>query len=486
MTSIQLPQFRCRAAAGRCDITPPVGIYHRMWGAALHDQATGVHRPLTASLLWLEPIDGPDSDARVILSLDHCILETSLQQELAADVAAATGLDPACVLVTLTHTHGSGWMALSRSEFPGGHLIAPYLQDVRQKVRRLAVETAATRQPAAAVIGTGTCSLARHRNFFDPLRGHAVCGLNPSGFSDSTVLVARITAENGQPLATLVNYACHPTTLAWDNTLISPDYVGALRETVEQHAPGICLFLQGASGDLGPREGFTGDTAVADRNGRELAFAVLSTIQSLPCPGTRYAWQEPVLSGTWIGRWAHEPVPPDISQSFNLWKWHHLTVSLPWRHDLPRLDETRRSRDYWLAQETEARSRDDAATIRNCRANVEQMTRQITRLEALAPGPVCPLNVTIGLTGDCLWFFVPGELYQDLQARLRQRFAPRPVFVTTLTGDWQPGYIPPASSYGYGIYQEVIAATAAGCHELLIEELTRQTLTLLTEHSRQH
>ncbi|TWW08932.1 hypothetical protein E3A20_19370, partial [Planctomyces bekefii] len=197
MTSIQLPQFRCRAAAGRCDITPPVGIYHRMWGAALHDQATGVHRPLTASLLWLEPVDGPDSAARVILSLDHCILETSLQQDLAADVAAATGLDPACVLVTLTHTHGSGWMALSRSEFPGGHLIAPYLEDVRQKVRRLAVETAASRQPAAAVIGTGTCSLARHRNFFDPLRGHAVCGLNPQGFSDSTVLVARITADNG-------------------------------------------------------------------------------------------------------------------------------------------------------------------------------------------------------------------------------------------------------------------------------------------------
>ncbi|MFM7863944.1 MAG: hypothetical protein ACKPHU_07005, partial [Planctomycetaceae bacterium] len=266
-----------------------------------------------------------------------CILETSLQQDLAADVAAATGLDPDCVLVTLTHTHGSGWMALSRSEFPGGNLIAPYLQDVRQKVRQLAIETASHRQPAAAVIGTGTCSLARHRNFFDPLRGHAVCGLNPAGFSDSTVLVARISTENGTPLATLVNYACHPTTLAWDNTLISPDYVGALRETVEQHAPGICVFLQGASGDLGPREGFTGDTGIADRNGRELAFAVLSTLQSLPCPGTRYAWQEPVLSGTWIGRWAHEPVPSEISQTFSRWTWHRLTVSLPWRHDLPRL-----------------------------------------------------------------------------------------------------------------------------------------------------
>ena len=76
-------------------------------------------------------------------------------------------------------------------------------------------------------------------------------------------------------LGTLVNYACHPTTLAWENTLISPDYVGAMREVVEQHTGAPCLFLQGASGDLGPREGFVGDTAVADRNGRQLGFAAL-------------------------------------------------------------------------------------------------------------------------------------------------------------------------------------------------------------------
>ena len=37
----------------------------------------------------------------------------------------------------------------------------------------------------------------------------------------------------GRTLGTIVNYACHPTTLAWQNTLVSPDYVGALREVVE-------------------------------------------------------------------------------------------------------------------------------------------------------------------------------------------------------------------------------------------------------------
>jgi hypothetical protein len=48
------------------------------------------------------------------------------------------------------------------------------------------------------------------------------------------------------------------------------------------------------------------------------------------------------------------------------------------------------------------------------------------------------------------------------------------VFVTTLPNDWQPGYIPPASTFGYEIYQEVIAATSPGCMEIMIESITRR------------
>ncbi|MDA0285089.1 MAG: hypothetical protein O3B86_17200, partial [Planctomycetota bacterium] len=53
--------------------------------------------------------------------------------------------------------------------------------------------------------------------------------------------------------------------------------------------------------------------------------------------------------------------------------------------------------------------------------------------------------------------------------------------VTTLTNDWQPGYIPPASTYGYDIYQEVIAATSAGSLELLIESISRRLTILLNQ-----
>src|SRR5207244_4779778 len=113
-----------------------------------------------------------------------------------------------------------------------------------------------------------------------------VCGFHPNGPADDTVLVAKIVEDGGRTVASVVNYACHPTTLAWENTLISPDYPGAMREVVEQATGAPCVFLQGASGDLGPREGFVGDPPIADRNGRQLGHAALAALEALPPPGT--------------------------------------------------------------------------------------------------------------------------------------------------------------------------------------------------------
>ena len=53
------------------------------------------------------------------------------------------------------------------------------------------------------------------------------------------------------------------------------------------------------------------------------------------------------------------------------------------------------------------------------------------------------------------------------------------VMVATVTNDWQPGYLPTASSYGYGIYQEVIAAVGPGALETLIEKVTRECRKLI-------
>ena len=479
MDVVRTPQARCRVAVARCDITPPVGIYHRMWGAALHDRATGVHRPLEATLLWMEPVSESLGSPQLLLSLDHCILDRQELQAIRKSIHQKTGVRYACISIALSHTHGAGWMSRTRSDLPGGELLGPYLDGLAVQMGELAAEAQQRVGPASIVYGSGRCDLARHRDYMDEQRQQFVCGFNPSGKSDDTVMLARILDSKGSPLATVINYACHPTTLAWDNTLISPDWIGAMREVIQREEGGPCLFLQGASGDLGPREGFVGDTAVADRNGRQVGYAALSALAVMPPPGTEYRYSGPVISGTAIGTWHHESIPEDAKGALDKWHWETLMVELPYRHDLPTIEQTVAEREHWLAEEGKAREAGDERRVRDCRAQVEQRTRQWNRLNNLVPGRSYPLEVQLGIVGEAAWVFVPGELYQVFQTMLRERFAPTPIFVTTLTNDWQPGYIPPANGFGYGIYQEVIAATSPGCLESLMESVSRRLRELL-------
>jgi len=229
-----------------------------------------------------------------------------------------------------------------------------------------------------------------------------------------------------------------------------------------------------------------GETAVADRNGRQVGHAALSALAALPPAGTEFRYGGPVISGTAIGTWRHAPLPDAARSGQTTWYWEDLVVELPYRQDLPSVEQTTSERDHWLTEEGRARAAGDETLVRDCRAQVEQRTRQLHRLQSLVPGRSYPLKLRLGTLGDALWIFVPGELYQIFQTTLRARFAPHPVIVTTLTNDWQPGYIPPAATYGYGIYQEVIAATAAGSHETLIESISRRLESLQNQIRVRH
>ena len=252
-----------------------------------------------------------------------------------------------------------------------------------------------------------------------------------------------------------------------------------MREVIEGQTGVPCLFLQGASGDLGPREGFVGDVQVADRNGRQGGYAAMAALEALPRAGLTYQYAGPVLSGTWIGTWKYVPQSPDRVAATSQWQWRNVVIEVPYRHDLPTILETEAERERWLRLENEAKETGDADAVRRCRANGEQMTRQLARLRALAPGRTCPVPCSIGIWGDAIWVLVPGEFYQHFQIELRKRFATHPVLVTTLVGDWQPGYFPTAAAYGYGIYQEVIAVVAAGSLEVVLEAISREIQSLL-------
>ncbi len=463
---VDTPQSRCRFALAHGDITPPANIYHRMWGAAKHDRATGIHRPLRATLTLFTPLDG--AQRQFIIALDHCVMGRQEMDNLLDAVSEAADILREELIVVFSHTHAAGLMGLERGNLPGGDLIAPYLESVATRVAELVKETQTKLQPATILYATGHCNLAAHRDYWDEDNQLWACGYDPDTPADDTVLTARAHAEDGTLLATLVNYACHPTTLAWDNTLISPDYPGAMRETIEEVTGVPCLFLQGASGELGPVEGFVGDTSVADRNGRQLGHAALSAIESLPDPNTRFEYTGPVVSGATLGEWKYNELPDEFSDSNASWQLVRQIIPLPIRPGTPTTQEVETELAKWEKKDTP-----------DARAMAERKRRLLHRLSQLPAGDNFPLEAVVLRLGGAVWIIIQGEHYSVLQKVLRERFPKTPLIISTVASHWGASYLPPKELYDKGIYQESIAITAAGSLEKVIETIGGQIEELL-------
>lgn len=474
------PESRLHCGAARRDITPPIGIYHRMWGAAAHDRATGVHRPLTATALILRPADDSQGDELAVLAVDHCLLWPREMLSVRSEVARRARMRLDQILICFSHTHAAGLMDPERGSLPGGELIAPYLDALAARAAEAVCQAREQIEPAVIGYATSRCTLAMHRDMYDAEQGTWVCGPHPHGPADDTLLIARITGSQGQPLATVVNYACHPTTLAWENTLISPDFVGALRETLEAAAGGLCLFLQGASGDLGPRRCYVNDPSVADQNGRQLAYAALQALEGMLPPQQQYAYRGPVRSGAVLGWWHLLPVEQEQRQQQTAWRCARWQVELPLRPGLPTADACRAELVRCEEAETAARAQGQLEQAAAWRAQAEIYRRQFVRLRHAPSTGRYPLAVTACRMGQAVWIWVEAEHYQYLQRTLRARFEGTPLLVTTLTNGSLPTYLPTRDVYGTGIYQETIALLAPGCLEQLTTEIAARVSQLLT------
>jgi hypothetical protein len=130
-------------------------------------------------------------------------------------------------------------------------LLASYLDGLAPICIDLVEQARASRAEGVVSWAYGRCGLAFNRDGVDAATGRDICGLNLAEQADDTLLIGRITDGNGRIRATIVNYACHPVSLGGGNRLLSPDYIGAMREIVERDTGGaMCVFMHGASGDL--------------------------------------------------------------------------------------------------------------------------------------------------------------------------------------------------------------------------------------------
>ncbi len=253
-----------RAGAASAVVTPPVGSY--IAGDARNRKFTGVHDDLFVKAVIVH--DGQTAVAFVAVDCLGLVSHTIQQiQSEAAERADLPGLTAERIIVASTHCHNG-------PDIVG--LWGPDLQTsgVDPKYMDRLVETAVRQvQQAAASLVPATLHTAQIQSEVDWVLNEC----EPDDL-DRTLSVLKLQSRDGTCIATMTNFACHPTILDGVHNVVSADWVGGLYRGMAEKLDGEHLFFQGAIGGwVQPVKG-NRSFELADRYGREIAVESRSAL----------------------------------------------------------------------------------------------------------------------------------------------------------------------------------------------------------------
>jgi hypothetical protein len=455
-----------RAGVGRVDITPPVGIPAGGWGNQFHEVSAGNDLELWATVLVVEGVDGVQV---ALADLDLCILDDAQAARARSVIAQAAGVPVDNVAVGTTHNHsvpvtlelGGAWIRRNRE------LVAPYVESVFDALGRAAAAASTSLQPVRVGAGRGNSPLAVNRRMTKP-DGSASVGLNWDGAVDPTLTVVRLDGEDDAPVATLVHYACHPIILGPDNTFVTPEYPGIVKRVVEATLGGHCLFVQGACGDIGPRELFVPDLSTYRRLGAMIGHEAAATALRSSWRGHRQRLREGEASA-WIASFEYEPDKEPNGTVAVV----HETLPLPLRDDLGdpgawRRDAERCEEEAYAARAAGAPHEE----VRELTVRTKFARMRAERGEALAGMDAYPLLVHGLRLGPVALVGVPVELFNEIGVAIRDASP----FRTTLVSAYWNGYrnyLPTDAERERGGYEIDISPFRPGADSLVQEAAAR-------------
>lgn len=281
------------AGVARADITPPVGIPHMNWGSATHIESDGTD-PLGMRATALVLSDG----RKKFVMVDIDTIGLGGTDEIITRAAARSGIPAEHIRLGASHTHAGP--LLSADKGPAGTdltryraMMNRYREVVADKIVGAIQEAVSQLRPVHMYGARGLGTINVNRRFRGGSGGPPAVGRNKDGYVDRELVVFRMDDSQGKPYAILINYQTHGTVLAYENRKVSPDWIGMTRKVVEDALPGsTALFFQGAAGNQGPIEGFTGDLNVAHRLGATLGYQALGVAM-----GIETVKREPVFEG---------------------------------------------------------------------------------------------------------------------------------------------------------------------------------------------
>jgi hypothetical protein len=274
-------------------------------------------------------------------------------------------------------------------------------------------------------------------------------GVNPDGAMDPQVFVLRIDGRDERPLAAIVGYTAHPTTMGPANRRFSADWPGHLKRTVESLTGAVCLFAQGATGNVGPGpEGFTDDARVIRRIGGTVGCEAARVYLGLRLPPAEFRHERVWESGAPLGKWTAVPAPDADARVRVMTR----QIRLPLKPHPP-LDKAE-------AQAEDARRRLNdlvdrgapAAEIEAATFVTKRAAMTVARSQAFAGKSEHAVELHLLQIGPAVLAGIPAEPFCEIGLAVKAR-SPFPyTWFGGYVGGWS-GYIPTPEEYPRGGYE---------------------------------
>ncbi len=224
---------KLRCGISRIDITPPTGL--ELSGGAF-GPSQGILFPLFAKALYLES----ENKRLLLISADLIGWDTAYADQIRKKLSCKYDIPVNAILLAATHTHAGPATVHFRN---WGVVNDAYCQELETKLQTLTAQ--AIDSKVSARIGADYISCP----------DIAVNRVTDDGPVDNQLGVVRIENMQNEPLAILLNYACHPVNLHSYNGMIAPDFPGYTEIKIQESLKkNVHVFhLTGASGDVNPK-----------------------------------------------------------------------------------------------------------------------------------------------------------------------------------------------------------------------------------------
>lgn len=454
------------AASARTDITPPVGIAHANWGAAVHERAEGVDLPLWATTLVLK---GGGGGPVAIVDLDLLQLPTVRCDAIRSRIQEVTGIPRERIRISWTHTHSGPTLMESTWVREGVDLIGPYVHSLADRIAGIVWEALQRTKPVRFSHRTGTChaNVNRRLTLSD---GRIVVGQNPDGFVDPTLSVLRFDSDDAQPI-TVVGYACHPTIMAHRNRLITPDFPGVVKRVVEASLGGHTLFLQGAAGNQCSLEDLTSNPESYRRVGSVIGHAAAELAWACTTPPRPMIFDRVLESGAPLALFRYDSASEASDVPLGAFE---QGITLPVRR-LPPIAELEREYLRFKDEiESLRRKGADDQAIRDATYQAKRASHVLRLAEQTQGATEIDMPVQVIRIGDAALVSAPTELFAEIGTAVRNDS----LFAMTLLSGYSngvTGYFPTAGAFREGGYEvdtspftgEAEARLVEGIHALL-------------------